>query len=223
MSNSFQLENLPRWFTVSSVLVGGILLIFALKKPHSICKTQMEAFQESQRGNLYPKKVGKTTVPGLLNRTQEACQLGASAGACFEFFAVLRRTLKDLRNFPDHCGSEILKQPEIHKALSQGVELMVRFAWGESPPKDVASKFSWLESTDLALFCAIRDQWVRLEGKDSWDQLREFISTKLPSEPPRFESGVCSNCQSRPPALTKLGREEVWRLSIFSIRCDQYR
>lgn len=223
MSNYLQLENIPRWFLVPFVLGGGILLIFLLQEPHSICHTQMEAFREAQQGNLYPKKIGKTTAPALLNRTLEACQLGASAGACFEFFAVLRRTLKDLRNFPDQCGAETLKQPEIHKALSQGVELLVRFAWGESPPKDLASKFSWLESTDLALFCGIRDQWVRLDGKDSWDQLRELISAKLPSEPPRFENGVCSNCESRPPALAKLGREEVWRLSIFSIRCDQYR
>ncbi len=223
MSPNFNLENLPRWFLVPTVLILGIIGIFFLQEPHSICDTQMEAFQEAQQGNIFPKKVGKTTLPGLLNRTLEACQIGASAGACFEFFLVLKRLVKDLRNFPNECGPSVLQKTEVKRSLSQGVELIARFAWGESPPRDVSSKFAWLESADLALFCSLRDEWVRLQGKESWDQLREAISLKFPAEPPRFENSICVNCENRPRAIEKIGREEVWRLSVFSIRCDQYR
>ncbi len=217
------LDQIPKIILVPSVLVLGIALIFFLSEPHTICHTQLEAFKEAQVGNLYPKKSGKITIPALIGRTQEACQFGNSAGACFEYFSVLKRFVKDLRNIPDNCGVLTFKEAEVSKALTQGVQIMLRVAWGDQPPADFQSKNNWLESADLALFCSLRDQWVRLKGKESWDEFRVQAAQILPAEPAKFEDGKCTNCESRATAAQKLSSDEIWKLSLFSTRCDLYR
>ena len=54
------------------------------------------------------------------------------------------------------CGPAAGSTPEIHKALWDAVELLLRLAWGEKPPEMRNAIFGWLDVADLTLFCKLK-------------------------------------------------------------------
>lgn len=216
-------QNLPKSLLVAAVLIGGVAMLFVLRKPHSVCDSQLELFIEGQKGRLYPSQVKDITRPALFPKLIESCKAGNGPGGCYELFSSLRGVLRDVQNIPTECGPTVAEHPEIIGALLETAQLMARMAWGETPPQGGVARFNWLVASDLALFCGIRDQYVRLLGQESWEQFRVATYGKLPGEAPQIENGVCLNCDPRKTAEQMLPADEIWAKSIFSLRCDQYR
>lgn len=216
-------DQIPKPLMVCGVLAIGVLAIFFISEPHTTCHTQLEAFQKAQEGNLFPKKVKKQTSPALYPRAKEACLFGNSAGACYEYFASIRSFLRNLQLIPDNCGELTFQVVEIKRAISESLEILVQSAWGSSPPNDRVRRLGWLEAPDLALFCSLRDEWVRLRGKDSWDEFRIKTSNNLPGEASVYQNGVCTNCEKKALAKDTITSDEIWKWSIFSVNCNQYR
>jgi hypothetical protein len=216
-------QSWPKSVLVAVVLFVGVLSLFVLRRPHSVCDSQLELFSESQKGRLYPVKVKSSLRPPLLPKLIENCKMGNSPGACFELFSNMRAVLRDVQNIPTDCGSTVAERGEITGSLLQTAQLMARVAWGEAPPSGGAARFNWFEASDLALFCGIRDQYTRLVGADAWDEFRLATHKKLPGEAPVIVNGVCQNCENRKTADQLLPAEEIWAKSVFSVRCEQYR
>lgn len=216
-------QNLPKSILITVVLVVGVLSFFVLRKPHSVCDSQLDLFIESQKGRLYPTEVKGGKKPPLLPKMIESCKLGNGPGGCYELFANLKVILRDLQNVPTECGPTVGEHSEIISALLETAQLMVRMGWGESPPLGGAARFNWFVASDLALFCGIRDQYARLQGQEAWEQFRVATYAKLPGEPAVIVDGVCQNCDQRKTAEQMLPAEEIWAKSIFSLRCEQYR
>lgn len=216
------LQKIPKPLLVFLVLLVGVGLFFVVEKPHSVCDSQYEVFKEVQKGHLYSYTEKKVPRRATYPRFVEACKLGNSAGACFEFFRFLRRFAKDMEAAPAECLTAFGEKKEIERVVKEGTQLMVRMAWGEAPPEP-AKRFGWFESVDLSTFCSLRSLFLRMYGEPELEAFMMSTAKKLPGEVAFFDKGSCLNCDSRKMASEIFGREEIWRRSLFSVRCDSFR
>lgn len=224
------LQNLPRFVIILGVFAIGVVFFVLIQKPHTKCDSQVELLRKSEAGWIFSKDNKGITHPSLYIKTLENCKLGmASLGACFEYFRVLRHFVTDLQNISMECGPDLMEIPEAKNALVEGLRMMVQMAWGENPPAKGSPVGGKLESPDLALFCALKENLLRYAGPEVWESLKNSTYLKLPGEERKFESGsghrtLCLNCDNLPNAVKAMGGvEEVFPRSLFALRCDLYR
>lgn len=219
------LYGIPKGLIVGAVLVVGILGVILFNPPHRQCESQIEVIRQLQKGKVF-SGMGKTMArsPRVL-KDIETCKLGNSPGACFELFSTLRGLARDLQGLPLECAEDLRSVGEIRGSLFEGMSLMTQIAWGEVPPEKAVSSVrqGWLEASDLALFCTLKDLYTRFFGKEEMDQVRASIMSKLPGEAAIFTNGACVNCEFRKTAPQAMAIEEVWSRSLFAVRCDLYR
>lgn len=220
----------PRVILVPLVIIIGIIALVMSQEPHSPCDSQKELFLESQAGYIFRATKGRDRAPQY-RRFLAICREGASPGACYELFALVRKTLRDLRASPLNCAEQFRELPELQRALADTLEILVVMGWGNQPPEPGASKYSWLETSDLALFCQLRQSYIHFFGQEEFDSLRTRIQAVLPGEPLVIgKDGKCQNCidQDKNPdtrrqmATEVLSSDDIWYRSVFSVRCDQY-
>lgn len=217
------LNNIPRSVLVFIVLLGGVFTFFLIQKPHSRCDSQLEVFRDSQKGQIFTYKVKNSMRPALYPRVVEACRMGNSAGACYEMFSILKKLVRDLDASPHECLVPFGEVTEVKKALNEGSQLLVQLAWGEKPPENAFTKFGWMQTADIGLFCSLKQVYNRVYGEPAWNALRMATYKKLPGEGSVYQNGSCLNCDYKKMADEKLSAEEIWVKSLFSVRCEQYR
>ena len=122
---------LPRPLLASLLIGGGIVFILLSDPPHNFCSTQLEHFKKAQRGVLYknPKDFRKEKVG--LQRKYDVCRKESAPGSCYEYFAYLKRLLKDLRLLSPECLSQVYNTADMKKAFSAALELITALAWRE--------------------------------------------------------------------------------------------
>jgi hypothetical protein len=205
-------SKLDRWIasfsrhTIATVVIaGGILFFIISSPPRTLCDTQIEYFTSQQNGFLFkdPNDKLKTRPPDFA-RMHEYCEQGNGPGACYELFARLRRMNGDLDAIPPECESAAGKISELRKALWGAQEILVRAGWGAKPPQAYQEKFGWLDTADVALFCALKTQLVRFAGQGEWDQYQEKLFHEL-------------------PGAKDLPRKEAWEKMLVSEDCRRYR
>ncbi len=216
------MNNSSRSLLVFAVLVGGVLFFFLAQRPHSVCDSQIEVFKESQKGGLYTQTVNGKKRPAQFGMHIETCRAGNSPGACYELFAMVRRLLRDLDAAPNQCLPEMSEVEGLKPAIFDSIELMVQLAWGSQPPEPGLTKYGWLETSDLALFCHLKRRTIQIFGEETLEQLRLKVQVKLPGELNDEQDPVCPDCKKRKAANETLSQEEIWVRSLFSVRCDQY-
>ena len=216
------LNQLPRPLLIFLVLAAGIAGIFLFQAPHSVCSSQLEILKQSQSGKLFPRVTKNAQRSPLYARLVENCKTGNSPGACYELFSLLRKLNQDLLGSPSECLIPFGEVPEIQKALKEGVQLMIQLAWGEKPPEAGLAKFNWMETSDLVLYCRLKDMNLKIYGEQTWQALRVATYKKLPGEAQIFQDGMCTNCERIKNASQVLSEEEIWVRSLFSLRCEQF-
>jgi hypothetical protein len=221
------LNQIPRPILVFIVFAIGIFMFFQIQEPHTVCDAQFEILRESQSGRLFPRKVKSAERAAIYPRLVNDCKIGNSPGACFELFTLLRKLIQDLKGSPQECLAVFGEKVEIKKALFEGTRLITQLAWGDRPPEDSSNKFSWLEVSDLSLFCQLKTLMIQTYGEEEWEKFRLATNPTLPGEVLPFEAqvienGVCTNCSKIRKAPDVLTAEEIWVRSLFSLRCEQY-
>jgi hypothetical protein len=217
------MELIPRPILVFLVLAAGIAFIFLIQKPHTVCDSQLTVLKESQAGQVFPRQLkGGAVRPAIYPRVVENCKIGNSPGACFEMMVLLKKLSRDLHGSPKECMVPFGEVAEIKKALYEGTRLMVQLAWGDKPPERTV-KFGWMESSDVALYCKLRETMTLMYGESGWDQFRLTTYQKLPGEPQIIKDGVCMNCDQIKMADKALTAEDIWVRSLFSVRCEAFR
>jgi hypothetical protein len=216
------MRKIPQPLMVLLVIVIGVGLFFVLEEPHSVCQSQLEVIKQNQKGKLFSFKDKKGNHAPSYQQQHEICRVGNSAGACFEYFQILRRLYHELEYATNQCIVEYMEVKEIKKALHEGLMLMVEIAWGETPPQETTEKVGWFESPDLLLFCQLKALYLRANGQDAWNAWAESMFGKLPGEAPIYDKGLCVNCETRKMASQTLTREEAWVRSLFSISCEKF-
>jgi len=216
------LNQIPRPLLVFLVFAIGIGAFFFIREPHTVCNSQLLILKESQQGRLFPRVTKNAQRSALYPRLVENCKTGNSPGSCYEFFTLLRKLNQALLGSPQECLVPFGEVPEIQKALKEGVQLMIQLAWGEKPPAAGLAKFNWMETSDLVLYCRLKQLNLQIYGEENWQNLRLATYKKLPGEAQIFQDGICTNCERIKNASQVLSDEEIWVRSLFSLRCEQF-
>ena len=215
-------NSLPKPVLVLLVLVAAIIFFMVANPPHTVCDTQVEALQETLAGVVFPKKEKKNVLPPNLSRPKEVCQLGNSPGSCYEYFSLLRKIAGEVGKSSAECTATLYEVPEVQGALNNGIELMARLAWGNQPPEPGFARFGWLQEGDLAIFCRLRGIYIRAFGEEAWSEKRKAVFAKLPGEAPPAGSDPNSIIIEQKKATAVMTEQDIWNLSIFSVRCENY-
>ncbi len=217
------LEQVPKWVIVLGVLTLSSFAFYFLDPPHSACQSQIQIFKDKLKGRLFPGKGKKNEIAPAYRTQLENCKLSNSPGGCYELFMTMRLAARELSNLDFSCNETMGEVPEIQQSIKAVLVLMVQIGWGEAPPNPGEPSRSWLELTDLNLFCNLKDLYVRYYTKEVLDELQTKVSAELPGELPIFEGSSCANCEFRKQAKDVLSKEEIWARTLFSTRCDLYR
>lgn len=218
------INSLPKPVLAVSAIFLGIVLFMLYSPPHSVCDTQAATLRETQAGNLFATQEGKAknTIPPALVRAKEACQLGNSAGSCYEYFMVLKKVADDVAKGSSECTAQLFEINEVKSALNDGVEMMVRLAWGVKPPEPGLERFGWLQEAEVAIFCRLKGVYIRAKGEDAWVALRQQVAAKLPGEDLVPSSDPAQFMMESKKATETLSEQEIWSRSLFSVRCDSF-
>lgn len=214
------MNTFPKWFITALVLTGSVIGIYFYIPPHHVCDSQLEVFRESQQGLLYPKKIKSVPVAAAISGAITTCKLSNGPGGCYDFFQILKKIVKDTKTSLSECASYFAEELIIRSSIQQGIELLALMAWGEKPPERGVTRFGWLQSSDILLFCEIKSLFIQMYGRDEYEALRSLISNKFPAEPKTYENGECTNCSELKMATETMPHDEVWARSLFSTRCD---
>ncbi len=216
------LDSLPKPVLALLAIIVGIIVIMLINPPHTVCDTQEAAFRESQAGNLFATEFEKKKIPPTLVKAKESCQLGNSAGSCYEYFTSLRQIAIGVGKGSSECVGQLYGIAEVTQALNDGLELMVRLAWGVKPPEPGMERFNWMQEAEIAIFCRLKSTYVRANGEEAWTQFRNKVYPKLPGEAPVEASDPTVSAAGMKPANLVFTEQGLWNRSLFSVRCDSY-
>ncbi len=196
------MKSLPQNLFVFLILVGILVLIFTVQKPHSVCDSQQEVFKLNQTPFLYldPKKNTKKTD---LEKFVDFCKSTNSPGGCLDFFEGMRKLHTDLENAPSGCTEGLANLPEVQSAIFTALELMVHLAWGTKPPMTSFERNGWLDSSQVAVFCDFKKLINANMGSDKW---KAFVEQQMSSL----------------PGASLLPRNDMWSRTLLSDPCANY-
>jgi hypothetical protein len=197
------LDMIPKNLLAFLAIAGGILFIVISQPPHTICDSQLETLNGSQRRFLFKDPKSKQITSTRYQQLREVCMNTNTPGGCYELFQDLKTMLHDLSILPKQCAPQVADVKEFRMALWDSAALLVKLAWGETPPSTYASKFGWLDTADLALFCRLWDRIAVIYPENDWAVFRDKMMVEL-------------------PGAKDLSRNSVWDLSLFSISCSRY-
>ncbi len=183
---------------------GGILFIVISDPPRTVCFSQTDYLQEQQQGFLFSDPKAPESRKPSFTRMFEYCEKNNGPGGCYEFFSKMRLLSQDLQSVPDECTGRAGGFQEIENALWKTMNLMVRAAWGSVPPKSYPEKFGWLDAADIALYCSLKTQLIRLYGNSTWENYREKLFHEL-------------------PGAKDLPRKDTWEKILLSEECRKYQ
>lgn len=198
------LNSLPKTILAVLALLVGFIFIVLNDPPKSICSVQLENFKEAQKRFLYSDTVNNVRRPALIEQLLITCRTSNSPGGCNELFLKLRTLSKDLSSVPSQCSSTIGGESEVTNYLWKSYRLIVELAWGAKPPMGYESRFSWLDSSDLALFCDLKKNISTIYGEDRHRRFQEEMFSSL-------------------PGVVGLTRDQIWQRTILSTRCESVK
>ncbi|MFZ4403015.1 MAG: hypothetical protein ACOYOK_02840 [Pseudobdellovibrionaceae bacterium] len=204
-------KSLPPWALALVAICAGLAFFMLNEPPKTICDVQKSNFLESQTGVIFPAVIKKNKVPPSIVKAKEACLYGNSAGSCYHYLGILNKLAKDLAEKSSECLSPIFDISELKLALLDGAEVMVRLAWGGEPPEIGPNKLGWLQDSEVAIYCRLKNVIIRSTSEVDWNQLRLQVFKKLPGK---------ENAGSPTLASSYLSDSDIWSRSLYSIRCE---
>ncbi len=198
------LATLPRRVIAVAVIGLGIMFIVFSNPPKTVCDSQYEHFVDAQKNVLFIDQKRKLKP----NKTYfeinfDKCKTSNNAGGCFEFFQLLKETLRDLQDTPQTCYSDMGSRSIVKSTLWQSLELITRIAWGEKPPASYREANGWLESPNLVVFCQLKETIQNFYGKPRYTEFAKRVLPELPG------------AQAFP-------FEKAWTLSVLAASCQNF-
>ena len=186
------------------MLTVAIFFIVIQDPPHTICRTQIETFKESQKGILYKDPEIKTRKKPLLELMIETCKKQNMPGSCYGLFTRTRIFIKDFKKVSEECHSSLASMGEIKRNLFAVYDLMIRQAWGAKPPVEYQDQLNWYTDLEMFLFCQIKKNIIDFYGATTLASFeREKTFKKL-------------------PGAENMSENQIRELSILSKNCARY-
>ena len=190
------LYKIPKFLLASLIIIGAIIVILLNDPPHTLCDTQVEHFTALQKNRGVYNKT-------RLRKKYKLCEKEQAPGVCYEYFAILKKLLKDFNVLSDECTTLVYSKPDVKSTLSQALTLMTTLAWREEVLTGQVSKYNWLNRSDLFLFCNIKRKYVMYYGQKNYKALENQILGLLTRK-------------------TKVSTETLIRRTILSESCAKY-
>lgn len=108
-----------------------------------------------------------------------------------------------VQSAPEACVAELSELPEVSSSVWQGLELLVRVAWGESPPKSSLERQGWLDQSNMEIFCRLKKFATAHYGIGQWSS---FVENKL----------------GQLPGSMQMARADAWQRTILSDQCQGF-
>ena len=200
------LSTVSKTTLVVLVLTGAIIFIVAQDPPHSICRTQIENFKNSQKGFLYKDPNVKTRKKPLLDVLIENCKKYNSPASCYGLFSRAKKFIRDFKLVSTSCQKEFASLSAVRKKLSSLYILLIRLAWGDAPPVAYQDKLGWLSDIDMSLFCLIKKEALFFYGPKTLNQWEQKAFNKLKQH----------------HGAENLSQKKIREISIISENCGHY-
>lgn len=210
------LDQIPKPLVAIIAVSAAAAFLYFGQAPRTICDAERDTFEESLKGELYPEKVSKKrgSRPAEISKAKDYCKLGNSSGACVEYFNLIRNITKSMELLSFECRAPISEAPQVMGTLKESLMLMTQLAWGDTPPAD--QNQNWFRSFDYSVFCHTREQLKQILEEDDLATLYDSIMQSLPGPKPADEFSAPVK------AVQVLPRNEVYRRSILSLRCEPH-
>ncbi|MDE0119311.1 MAG: hypothetical protein OXM55_04795 [Bdellovibrionales bacterium] len=184
------LLSLPKNIFVIVVLGVAILFIVVQDPPHTICRTQINNFKSQQTGILYKDPKIKTRVKPLINVLIENCKKYNTPGSCYGLFSRTKKLIKGFKVVSRDCRESFANLGAVKKALFGVYGLIIRIAWGDTPPVAHQDKLNWLSDIDVSLFCLIKEEILFYYGRVGLLNLEKKVFKQLPGTKSMKESRI---------------------------------
>ena len=185
------------------LISAGIAYIVLNDPPHTFCDTQTEHFRSVQKGVLFKDPKDNIRKKPLMGRLIDICWKANAPGACYEYFAYLRRLLSDFFLVSQNCLSAVSKIKEVRENLFEGVRMMTLLAWRKEVLAGKASKLNWLSRTDMSLFCSVKAKIISFYGAAAMREFEKKLLAELPAD-------------------QKVSPKRLRKASILSENCAKY-
>jgi hypothetical protein len=202
---------LPKSLLAFVAIAVGTVLILINSPLRNLCDSQIEVINKNMQKFLFEDEVSKRKLSGKkegnlttkYERLRDQCDLTNDPGGCYEYFQEMRGYLREMNALTSECAPAVGAIGIYQKALVETLEKMVKIAWGSAPPSSYNVKFNWLDSSDLNLFCRLKDRYLSFFGDEAWERFRLRVSQGL-------------------PGAETLNPNQIWDLSIFSESCSRH-
>lgn len=243
------IQKIPKPILVIGIMVISIIFFVYNDPLRDECEVQSSLFEKKTKGLISAVKINKKIQYPMLNFWRDRCKEGNSIGSCNDYFEGLRTLTKELRLMNENCQVKYISQNDsLTSQLTQAIQIMALVAWGEKPPIGIAERVGWFNETHIRTFCYLKKTFILTAGEENFLTLRTKVYREFPGDwPDKFDINrlVESNsdkskpgtpvdvaklmAENRPRAFKSaanptgtLKSEEIFELSIFSVRCDLY-
>jgi len=212
--------------TASIVIFIAALSFFLFQPPRNECEIEINSFKVATEDAIYFQKGKSQKFSPRLKGAIENCRLVNNAGACLDAFDMLQRVSQKAYLVSEPCYPFLAEEASLKGVLESGISLLAQLGWGEFPPEtgSVLGQDSWLEMSDLALFCQLKSTFIKIFGNENWQSLKYSIVKKLPGEKAVFnEKAECLNCENIKSALEVFGAKDAAKKSLLNLNCDRFK
>lgn len=213
----------PHIFAIGVIFLGSIF-IFLTQPKREDCAISVENFRSRHQLDLYSQPQKNLALPPRLRGALDNCRSGNNSGACLDAGQILLSLVQTLNTADTKCLHQIAAENPVRGALLAGMGLYIQIAWGEKPPdrRGQIAEGTWLEFSDLALFCRLKTQFVQLYGQEALKASELAFLANLVGDEPIMQEEECLNCAQRKSAIETLGFEEARRRSLLALNCARF-
>ncbi len=163
------LNQIPKELIAITVIFFGFLIwITIINPPRNQCDLQLELFRKSQTSFAFAEDSKFSTHKPEFEKMLQRCQNANGPGGCYELFQSLNKFDHDLKALPQQCQASAGDFSEVKKIYNQSIPLFIQLAWGADVPISNNIKQGWLDTSEIYLFCKLKDDFLNLYGPDAF-------------------------------------------------------
>jgi hypothetical protein len=205
--------SIPKFVVGPLVVILVIVYLVYDDPPKTVCDLQIEIFQKENEKYIYGHTKKNVRFSPQYQKELSLCQQQNSPGACFDWMQGIQRTVHSSRNIPDECSAEKMSFLRKLKQYTGASDILSPFkqwltvslytfsqiSWNEGVVVR-QGLYGWLDNEDILRYCQVKNEYIRLFGKEAYTQLQNSLHAQLIK-------------------LKKKPAKEVWERTILSYRC----
>jgi hypothetical protein len=206
------------------VLSLGVAFIFLTQDKRQDCDIFIENFQKATQSDLYSQTFKNSAFPPRVLGALEVCREGNNGGACLDLRQIVLKVLEAGDRVPHRCQEALSLSDPLKNTFIEFLKVYLEMAWGGEPPKSAnhLGEGSWLDYSDYALFCRVKNRLLSLYGQDFNQKMESYLLKDLWGDSPIMQGSQCLNCDFRKKALQTMSLSEIKKRSLLGLNCSRF-